>query len=251
MNEKSRERVPKPEREKIPEKITKSKQVAIAKVYDQRFQKGERSEDILADLSSKYDRDVRTVQRYVSKGREIIASNKQSHPSTKQSAMVTQANPLIVEAKRKHFERLSKLIMTWQSQLGFKPKPSERYSVSIFPVKFKAQDAVAGSHEEKYFPYLRWQVAEDGAVDVWFLVEEDVLFQYLRLHIQSQRLWQNFEDLKNYLARGIREVAPLEEGRFIHVEEADALAADIFNELEIALAREGVFSGKCPACPGY
>lgn len=247
MNEKSRERVPKPDWNKIPEKITKSQQLAIAKAYDRRLLKGERSEDILADLSSKYERDVRTIQRHIRKGREILASNKQGRPNAEQSAMVTQVNPRIIEAEKKHFEDLCTLICRWQGELGFKPEPSRRHFASIFSVRFKPEDTKSGKHELQYNT-LTWEVDDKGAIEVRFPVEEDVLFKCLRYHIPDA-LWRKFEQLKQELADSISQAKSIQTGTYTYAENADRIAGEIYDELELVLAKHGGLPGKCPACP--
>lgn len=75
MNAEKRKRVPKPDWKKSSRMIRQNEMVAIAEEYQKRLQK-ERSEDILGDLSSRYSRDSRTIQRYVSRGKKLIAEKE-------------------------------------------------------------------------------------------------------------------------------------------------------------------------------
>ena len=72
MDKEKRRRAPKPDWQTDSKRITKYDKVRIAKIYEDKMRK-QKSEEILGELSIKYERDVRTIWRYIKAGREIIA----------------------------------------------------------------------------------------------------------------------------------------------------------------------------------
>jgi hypothetical protein len=59
-------------------KITRRDKVLIAETYERRLEEGEPRKSILKDLSEQYDRDTRTIERYISEGRAIRVENLKS-----------------------------------------------------------------------------------------------------------------------------------------------------------------------------
>lgn len=66
-------RVPKYDSAKILEKgVTEKKMISVASDYERRSSKGDKGENILANLAKKHNRDPRTIQRWVSEGRQLM-----------------------------------------------------------------------------------------------------------------------------------------------------------------------------------
>lgn len=157
----------------------------------------------------------------------------------------SEQEPAVNEAKEMHFEHLFELVKAWQNEIGFRlPLPKQRFYV-VFPIAFTIEDTSPVGYYEK--GSLRWQLGYDGAVEVWFQIERQVLFRYLRFHLSNTRLWETFENLKQNISQALKDAASGDKDKMIIVRDATILAADMFDQLEMVLAK-GTFTGKCPAC---
>ncbi len=250
INPKRRRPPPKPDRKgylkEVP-RITTSMMDNILRAYEKDMKEGKGSEELLAQLSDEYDRSERQICRYLAKAR--IQREKDRKPNKQ----FISPDPVLVDARRKHFEELCHLVEQWKGQLVCEISTSlgmlGRYE-TVFPVNFKAKDArLYGKPNEHWVKGpLHWYIDKDGNIDVWFSVEELPLFRCLKPHLPSKKLWQSFEELKQRLAEGIRRAASAQLRNSIPVSSALSLATEVADELEIALAKR-VFAGKCEACP--
>jgi len=140
MSVNRRTRSPKPDWVKTTDRLTKSNKVAIAKEYEERLRKGVRRESILANLSSKLQRDERTIQRYISEGRQIMAEEKQAQEFRRIQKGMLQ------ERVKHHFDELAEAAkaLYYIQQLLLTNPPSSIYS-QLLPSsvsKFTFQTAV-------------------------------------------------------------------------------------------------------------
>lgn len=150
-------------------------------------------------------------------------------------------DPLIIEAKKKHFEDLCQLIQEWQRELGFKLDPTESWMQIFLP-----QHHDIGKTDYYETLGFSWEI-KNGKIQVTFGVELSALFQCLESHLVNEELWKNFTKLKQLIADGIGAASRGEEGR-AYFKDAAAIVRSIWKELELALTKR-VFSGKCSACP--
>ena len=150
-------------------------------------------------------------------------------------------DPLIIEAKKKHFEDLCQLIQEWQRELGFKIDPAESWMQIFLP-----QHHDIGKTDYYETLGFSWEI-KNGKIQVTFGVELSALFQCLESHLVNEELWKNFTKLKQLIADGIGAASRGEEGR-AYFKDAAAIVRSIWKELELALTKR-VFSGKCSACP--
>ena len=150
-------------------------------------------------------------------------------------------DPLIIEAKKKHFEDLCQLIQEWQRELGFKIDPAESWMQIFLP-----QHHDIGKTDYYETLGFSWEI-KNGKIQVTFGVELSALFQCLESHLVNEELWKNFTKLKQLIADGIGAASRGEEGR-TYFKDAAAIVRSIWKELELALTKR-VFSGKCSACP--
>jgi hypothetical protein len=151
-------------------------------------------------------------------------------------------DPLIIEAKKKHFEDLCEYIQEWQKELGFRTDPAESWMQIFLPQHRDIKDV---SYYEKIG--ISWKTV-NAKIHVSFLIEFSALFQCLKLHLANEELWKNYTKLKQIIADTIEVVSRGEESQSYYKDAADPIHA-IRKELELAVARR-VFPGKCPACPG-
>jgi hypothetical protein len=150
-------------------------------------------------------------------------------------------DPLIIEAKKKHFEDLCQLIQEWQRELGFKIDPAESWMQIFLP-----QHHDIGKTDYYETLGFSWEI-KNGKIQVTFGVELSALFQCLESHLVNEEFWNNFTKLKQLIADGIGAASRGEEGR-TYFKDAAAIVRSIWKELELALTKR-VFSGKCSACP--
>lgn len=220
-------------------RVTKKIKAKILRAYEKWLQNGKGREDVLIKLAREYKKSEREIERYIHSARQ--------DKDEREKAATLKEDPLIIEAKRKHFEALYELIRNWKEELVFDVSgPLERYEIT-FPYAFRSEDN-RGAGLYKKGP-LCWCVKDDGDVDVRFEVEKASLFRCLRPHLPSESLWQSFEQLKQELAEGIKQAASSQNRKSTFVRKSYELVYKIVTELDIALDRKGVFPGKCEACP--
>jgi hypothetical protein len=150
-------------------------------------------------------------------------------------------DPLIIEAKKKHFEELCEYIREWQKELGLTTDPAESWMQIFLPQHHDIKDA---SYYEKIGIY--WKT-DNSKIHVSFPIEFSALFQCLKLHLANEELWKNFTTLKQIIGDALEVVSRGEESRS-YLKDASTPIYAIRKELELAVARR-VFPGKCPACP--
>jgi hypothetical protein len=150
-------------------------------------------------------------------------------------------DPLITEAKKKHFEELCEYIREWQKELGLTIDPVESWMQIFLPQHHDIKDV---SYYEKIG--ISWKT-DNGKLHISFLIEFSALFQCLKLHLANEELWKNYTKLKQIIADTIEVVSRGEESRS-YFKDAEGPIHMIRKELELAVARR-VFLGKCPACP--
>jgi len=162
----------------------------------------------------------------------------------------TEQDSLVLEARKKHYQDLLQLLQRWKEELVFEVRGFLGKYETVFPTSFKAEDACLDSASGNYWVKgpLHWYIDKDGAVDVWFSVEELALFRCLKPHLSNQKLWQSFEELKGKLAEGIKQASLTQARRGVFVHDALWLASVVADELEIAIAKRW-FAGRCEACP--
>ena len=100
---------------------------------------------------------------------------------------------------------------------------------TIFPTSFSPVDTkLAGATAIHLIKGpLNWYIDEKGSVTVWFTVESRPLFRCLPPHLPNENLWQSFEELKQELADGIKQVISIPGTNRASVNDALSLASDI------------------------
>jgi len=153
---------------------------------------------------------------------------------------------LIIDAKRKHIRDINKLIQTWKDQLVFKvAEPLGGYEV-VFPMRFTKEDNMGPG---KYGPKgnLCWEIRKDKTIRVWFLVEHESGFSYLKEHLTNEQLWKDFNDMKMLLSQEVAEVTETNETALERARNIQELAYNLVIALEEILAR-GIPPGSCSIC---
>jgi hypothetical protein len=106
MDEKYGSREPKPERKKKSRRISNNQKVSMAKQYEKRLKK-EPGISILSYYAKKHGKDVRTIQRYIKRGRELIAYPK---PGAKASEISRSGDRNNIDDLKQHLIDIGKAI---------------------------------------------------------------------------------------------------------------------------------------------
>ena len=180
-------------------------------------------------IGSVFGRDWRTIKRAI----ETYKPNKRQ-----MAALAGIQDPLIIEARSKHFNKICSWLERWKEQL------------LTIPDFFQTEDVLP--KDSKYRKgSIRWQHREDGRTYVWFEIENDqVIFNSLRIHLDNEKLWRRFDELRHRLTEDITQAGQAKPGTKVDTRAARFQANQIANELEMPILK-GIFPGKCPVCPDY
>jgi hypothetical protein len=201
-------------------------------------------DDILAEYASLYHASTlmfpyRTDKRFARERRKELSATQ---GLVKERMQAT--DPLIVEDKRKHLDKMRELMKKWKEQLTTEVAEPLGGYVPNFPTQFTKED---NNGPAIYEPRgsLCWEVNRDNSVNVWFLVEHDPLFPYLREHLSESEIWSIFDDIKQELTKAISEIAS--SGKKTQVENMLQLTNDIAEILETEIERVTI-PGNCLLC---
>ncbi|MFC2039163.1 hypothetical protein ACFLUG_05285, partial [Chloroflexota bacterium] len=155
-------------------------------------------------------------------------------------------NTLMVEDRKRHFEAVWLLAREWSKQIYYFESEDDFSTRKLFPTKFKSSDAQLGHHRSGP---LQWNIQNNGSIEITFDVERDLLFSALRQHLINEVLWQDFEELKSWLAKGIEQAG--EKNTIVTVaNKVSPVRGRIMQELETLLAKhKNWFPGRCRFCP--
>jgi hypothetical protein len=223
-NERKRERLPSPDWEKISARIAPRDKVRIARAYDKRLTKGERSEDILGDLSEEYRRNARTIQRYISEGREILATKR-------------EMEKLGDIQLQQHFDRLAQTAGALASNINKLVKKGSLEARKDLILKAGGIDFVISS--EKYgYVFTRFTGSEGGLVN---LVERETWKPIRERDSETEDIDDHSAD---YLLRHFNEEFPdLAMGAWTEI--ALERASSVVDSLQL-LAKSSI--KLCPTC---
>lgn len=190
-----------------------------------------RLQDLPLDVLSELPPSVR-------KKRHDYEAIKDELDKRQMATLAGSQDPLIIEARSNHFNKICSWLERWKEQL------------LTIPDFFQTEDVLP--KDSKYRKgSIRWQHREDGPTYVWFEIENDqVIFSSLRIHLDNEKLWRRFDELKHRLSEAITQAGQAKPGTKVNTRAARFLANQIANELEMPILKE-IFPGKCPACPDY
>lgn len=229
------------ERNKQPLAATKKGRQSLDDEIGKRLRNGQDQAQVIQDLSTGSTKLAtrKTVQKHVKAVNEWLLRKKELELIEKDRLLARQI------AFLKHSEKLGELIQEWKDQLVFNiPEPLGGYGLR-FPTTFTTED----NHGPGIYPpkgSLCWEVKHDRTVDVWFPVEHQPLFPYLKYHLTVEELWKTFGDLKHRLSETIKKVASVEDHTTVVASNVLRLASQIAEALEIEIIK-GI-SGICPLC---
>lgn len=200
--------------------------------------------DVLAEYSRLLEAGTlnfpcRTDKRFVrERKRELLTAEQVLKERIKST------DPLVVERKREHFNKLHDLMREWKEQLVAEVTAPLRGYDLIFPTSFTDKDyKLSGIFGPR--GSLCWEVTRGGSVDVWFVVERDPLFPSLKEHLSGNDIWDKFDDIKGKIASAIGEVG--ETGKTSQARNVLQLAYDIAEKLDIEVERV-TMAGSCSLC---
>ena len=158
MSEQSGKHMPKSDWKKKSPRISNSQKINIAKQYDKRLE-NESSISILTHLTKKYGKDVRTIQRYIQKGRELIADSKPESTISENSPLLDQNT---IKALKQHLTEIGNAI------------EKIKHILTIPPI---------------------YELTEDTFAEVAKL-ESEPLFECLKEHLPSDDFWNKVSEYR-------------------------------------------------------
>jgi hypothetical protein len=176
-------------------------------------------------------------------------------------------DPLVLEARRRHFEDLCNVIETFAEEVDnvagfiFEMNPIDSGSGSLVPWKTDGWNRIeiAGQDEEddreSHVPWVRLRTEQGQIAEIELGIEtSEPLFGCLRSHLDAS-LWGVYQEWKQLVRqvwqedlRPSREKQVDFDGYRELILRADATSDRLTNELALARHRR-VFDGRCAACP--
>ncbi len=146
------------------------------------------------------------------------------------------------EALQKHFDAIRDLIERWREQL----LPTRENVINPILGSFSKNDVKPGQHRNAP---LNWIIREDGPTTVWLDVEDDRLFDALKIHLPNKELWDEYTELKELLCIEIDTCLTVSWNKGMsRIEAAEKLVESIDSLLE-AEASKSIYPEKCRWCP--
>ncbi|MFC2017884.1 hypothetical protein ACFLTQ_01085 [Chloroflexota bacterium] len=172
-------------------------------------------------------------------------------------------DPLLIEARRQHFEALSGYISSWQARLNKVHTKVLNFIREIW--ESNGQEHIWPHDTDKLFDFIfvpRGERVSKPYIVVTPLLESDELFDALKSHLSSSRyepFWAAWQELKQDLCKNVglslREV--LEKlYAYIDWEDKEGKIAggvhwdcDVFYKYLESIRLKGIFPGHCQFCP--
>lgn len=115
--------------------ISTEEKEAISSYYEAGLKLGKTSDELLEELSKKYDRSTRQIQRYISQHNERIAE-KSLHDDLDEKIIA-------INTRKKHLDQIQVLIQKWRNSFDTRHRPINSY---VLP-------PIYGVEQERLFPY--------------------------------------------------------------------------------------------------
>jgi hypothetical protein len=218
MNYKKRTRGPKVDNVKLPaRRVTDTILVKVTEEYERLMVKSGNRDEVLETLGKQYGRDKRTIERWISQGRTL----------TYKKEIKRIEEPLILEAKRRHFNQLAEIISILLSNDLHKVYPNININKEDLP------------HRDKYMVG-----AGEGSYGI---LDDSILSEKLQANLQNARQVHNFTTncLESHINAEIGEVEP--RGAY------SLILSNPYRLIEILRLRNYIkmFEGTCPVCKDW
>lgn len=172
----------------------------------------------------------------------IIELRPELRNQLKEEAESKARQDLKKEALRTHFEDIRDLIKRWREQLW----PTRENVRNPILGSFSKDDVKLGQHRNAP---LNWVIREDSPTTVWLDVEDEPLFEALRIHLPNKELWDEYTELKELLCIETDTLPTVSWKKATsNMEAAEKLVESIDSQLE-AEASKSIYPGECRWCP--